>query len=73
MKYDWMLVMGSVLMPVAKGSRRCSTPARLARWLRKHHMYRGKHPDAVTLYYRPLNWRGEPMKSWRTRPYKANA
>ena len=73
MKYDWMLMAGSAPVPVAKGTNRSSSPARLARTVRRHATYNPKQERGLSLWYRPCSWRGRPLRAWQLRPLSARA
>jgi len=72
MKYEWMLMVGSASVPVKQGTRRCSSPARLARWLRKHRALRAQQSKVAMVWYRLCDRYGHPMGNWQKRPLAAS-
>jgi len=69
MRYDWMLLARTTLNPLAKGTHRCSSAARLARWLRKHKG--GPKTVGSVLWYRRKDRNGQPIETWQTRALAA--
>jgi len=68
LRFDWML-MSNAMQRLAKGNRRCSSPARLARWLRKHETRNVK--PGVVVWFRRCDRNGTPLETWETRPLAA--
>lgn len=71
MRFDWMLMAGPTVVPIAKGDRCCSSPARLARWVRRHDPTARVRTKGLSLWYRPIDWRGRPLRQWQMRPIAA--
>lgn len=69
MKYDWIVLAGGGM--IAKGTVKASSPARVARKVRKHGKIHPTQTGGAQLMFRPVDWRGKPLSDWSERPLRA--